>query len=105
MQGADMERRPAGPIDRVVASGGALSCSFLLGCYLGLLRLNALRAVEHHLNHSILHQRGKTEQQASDEPDVDGLDIGHLGQLRSQGRALRGQREHREDAYKERGDK
>lgn len=100
MQGADMKRRPPGPVDRVVLGSGALSKCLLLGCHLGLLGLDALRAVEHHLNHGVLHQRGKTKQQASDEPDVDGLNVGHFGQLRSQGGALRGQRQHREDAWK-----
>lgn len=96
-----MERRPPGPVDRVVLRGGDLSQGLLLGRDLGLLRLDALRAVEHHLNHGVLHQRGEAEQQAGDEPDVDGLDVGHLGQLRSQGGALGGQREHREDAWEE----
>lgn len=81
MQGADMKRRPSGPVDRVVPGSGVLSRSLLLGCYFGLLGLDAFRAVEHHLNHSVLHQRGKTKQQASNEPDVDGLDVGHFGQL------------------------
>lgn len=98
MQGADMKWRPSCPVDRVVPGGGALPCSLLLGCYFGLLCLDAFRAVEHHLNHSVLHQWGKAKQQASNEPDVDGLDVGHFGQLRSQGGALRGQREHRQDA-------
>lgn len=104
VQGADMQRRPSGPVDRVVLGSGALSHSLLLGCNLGLLGLDALRAVEHHLNHGVLHQRGETKQQASDEPDVDGLDVGHFGQFLSQGGALRGQREHREDAYTKKGD-
>lgn len=99
-----MKRRPSGPVDRVVSGAGALSCSFLLICHLGLLGLDALRAVKHHLNHGVLHQRGETKQQASNEPDVDGLDVGYFGQLRSQGGALRRQREHREDAWKDRGD-
>lgn len=105
MQRADMKRRPPGPVDRVVLSSRALSQSLLLRCHLGFFSLDALRAVEHHLNHSVLHQWCETEQQASDEPDVDGLDVGHLGQLRSQGGALRGQGEHRQDAYKKREDK
>lgn len=94
MQGADMKRCPSGPVDRVVPGSRTLSRSLLFRCYLGLLCLDALRAVEKDLNHSILHQRGETKQQASDEPDVDGLDVGHFGQLRSQGSTLRGQREH-----------
>lgn len=96
MQGADMKRRPSGPVDRVVPGSRALSRSLLFRCHLGLLGLNALWAVEHDLNHSVLHQRGETKQQASDEPDVDGLDVGHFGQFRRQGGALRGQREHGE---------
>lgn len=105
MQGADMERRPSGPVDRVVASSRALSRSLLLRRYPGLLGLDALRAVEHHLDHGVLHQGGEAKQQASDEPDVDGLDVGHFGQLGGQGGALGGQREHREDAWTRRWDK
>lgn len=93
-----MKRRPPRAVERVVLGSGDLSQSLLLGRYLGLLRLDALGAVEHHLDHGVLHQRGETEQEASDEPDVDGLDVGHFGQLRSQRGALGGQREHREDA-------
>lgn len=81
VQGADMKRCPSGPVDRVVFGAGALSRSFLLICNLGLLGLDALRAVKHHLNHGVLHQRGETKQQASNEPDVDGFDVGHFGQL------------------------
>ncbi len=81
MQRADMKRRPSSPVDRVVLGSRDLPRSLLLGCHLGLLGLDALRAVKHHLNHSVLHQRGETKQQASDEPDVDGLDVGHFGQL------------------------
>lgn len=93
-----MKRRPPGSIDCVVPWGRAFSCSLLPGCYLGLLGFNALWAVEHHLNHSVLHQRGKSKEQASNEPNVDSLDVGHFGQLGSQGSALGGQREHWEDA-------
>lgn len=105
MQGADVERRPSGPVDRVVAGSRALSRSLLLRRYPGLLGLDALRAVEHHLDHGVLHQGGEAKQQASDEPDVDGLDVGHFGQLGGQGGALGGQREHREDAWTRRWDK
>lgn len=93
-----MQWRPPGAVDRVGLGSRALSRSLLLGRHLGLLGLDALRAVEHHLNHGVLHQRGEAEQQAGDEPDVDGLDVGHLGKLRSQGGALGGQREHRQDS-------
>lgn len=86
-----MKRRPSRPIDCVVLGSRNLPQSLLLGCHFGLFSLDALRAVEHHLNHSVLHQRGETKQQASDEPDVDGLDVGHFGQLGSQGGTLRGQ--------------
>lgn len=81
MQGADVKRCPSGSVDRVVPGSRALSCSLLFGCYLCLLCLNAFWAVEHHLNHSILHQRGETKQQASNEPDVDSLDVGYFRQL------------------------
>lgn len=98
MQGADMKRRPSGPIHRVVPGSRTLPCRLLFRRYLGLLGLNALRTVEHDLNHGVLHQRGETKQQAGDEPDVDGLDVGHFGQFRRQGGALRRQREHGEDS-------
>lgn len=101
MQGADVKRCPSGSVDRVVPGSGALSCSLLFGCYLCLLCLNAFWAVEHHLNHGILHQRGETKQQASNEPDVDSLDVGYFRQLWGQGGTLRGQREHWEDACME----
>lgn len=81
MQSADVERRPSGSVDRVVPGGGALSRGLLFGRDLCLLGLDALRAVEHHLNHGVLHQRGEPKQQAGDEPDVDGLDVGHFRQL------------------------
>lgn len=99
LQGADMKRRPPRPVDHVVLGPGAFPGGLLLGRHLGLLGLDVLRAVEHHLDHGVLHQRGETKQQAADEPDVDGLDVGHLGQLRRQRGALGGEREHREDAW------
>lgn len=104
MQGADVERRPPGAVHRVVPGSGALPRRLLFGRYLGLLGLDALGTVEHDLDHGVLHQRGEAEQQAGDEPDVDGLDVGHLGQLRRQGGALGGQREHREDSWWRTGD-
>lgn len=91
MQGADMERRPPGAIDGVVPCGdigGALPRRLLLGRHFGLLGLDSLGAIEHDLHHGVLHQRGEAEQQAGDQPDVDGLHVRHLGKLRSQGRAL-----------------
>lgn len=81
MQGADVKWCPSGSVDRVVPGSRALSCSLFFGCYLCLLCLNAFWAVEHHLNHGILHQRGETKQQASNEPDVDSLDVGYFRQL------------------------
>lgn len=89
-----MKRSPSGSVDRVVPGGRAFPCSLLPGCYLGLLGLDAFWAVEHHLNHSILHQRGETKEQASNEPNVDSLDVRHFGQFGSQGSALGGQREY-----------
>lgn len=97
-----MKRRPSSSVDRVVPGGRAFPRSLLPGRYLGLLGLDAFWAVEHHLNHSVLHQRGKAKEQASNEPNVDCLDVGHFGQFRSQGSALGGQREHREDACTDR---
>lgn len=100
MQGADVQRRPSGAVDRVVARRRALSRRLLLGRHPGLLGLDALRTIEHHLDHGVLHQRGEAEQQAGNEPDVDGLDVGDLGQLGGQRGALGGQGEHREDSCK-----
>lgn len=98
MQGADVQRRPSGAVDRVVARRRALSRRLLLGRHPGLLGLDALGTIEHHLDHGVLHQRGEAEQQAGDEPDVNGLDVGDLGQLGGQRGALGGQGEHREDS-------
>lgn len=103
MQGADVQRRPSGAVDRVVAGHRALPRRLLLGRHPGLLGLDALGTVEHHLDHGVLHQRGEAEQQASNEPDVDGLDVGDLGQLGGQRGALGGEGEHRQDSC-ERGD-
>lgn len=93
-----MKRCPPGSVDRVVPGGRAFPCSLLPGCYLGLLGLDAFWTVEHDLNHGILHQRGKTKEQASNEPNVDSLNIGHFRQFGGQGSALGGQRQHWEDA-------
>lgn len=98
MQGADVQRRPSGAVDCVVACRRALPRRLLFGRHPGLLGLDALGTIEHHLDHGVLHQRGEAEQQAGDEPDVDGLDVGDLGQLRGQRGALRGQGENREDS-------
>lgn len=98
MQRADVQRRPSGAVDCVVARRRALPRRLLFGRHPGLLGLDALGTIEHHLDHGILHQRGEAEQQAGDEPDVDGLDVGDLGQLRGQRGALRGQGEDREDS-------
>lgn len=98
MQGADVQRRPSGAVDRVVAGHRALPRRLILGRHPGLLGLDALGTVEHHLDHGVLHQRGEAEQQASNEPDVDGLDVGDLGQLGGQRGALGGEGEHRQDS-------
>lgn len=98
MQGADVQRRPSGAVDRVVAGRRALPRRLLFGRHPGLLSLDALGTVEHHLDHGVLHQRGEAKQQARDEPDVDGLDVRDLGQLGGQRGALGGEREHREDS-------
>lgn len=98
MQGADVQRRPSCAVDCVVARRRAFPRRLLLGCHPGLLSLDTLRTIEHHLDHGVLHQRGEAEQQAGDEPDVDGLDVGDFGQLGGQRGALGGQGEHREDS-------
>lgn len=98
MQGAGVKRRPSRPVEGVVPGSGAFSGSLFLGGDLGLLCLDALWTVQHHLNYSILHQWGEAKQQTSDQPDVNGFHIGHFGQLWSQGGALGRQREHGEDA-------
>ena len=97
-----MDGCSSGAVDGVVLGRGLPRC-FLLAGHLGLLRLDALGAVEHDLHHGVLHQRGEAEQQAGDQPDVDGFHVGHLGQLRGQRRALRGQGQHGQDPCGQKG--
>lgn len=88
-----MDGRSSGPVDSVVFGRG-LALRLLPPGYFGFFCLDPLGAVEHHLDHCVLHERGEAKQQAGDEPDVDGFDVRHFRELGGEGRAFGGQRQH-----------
>lgn len=74
--------------------GRGLSLRLLLAGHFCSLRLQAFRAVKHHLNHGVFDQRGEAKKQTGNQPDVNGFHIGDLGQFRGQRGALRRERKH-----------
>lgn len=88
LQSADMDRRPRAIHGILLDCIPTFSVCLLRLGDSGLFGFHPFGIVQHHLNNSILHQGSKSEEQARNEPYVQGLHIRHLGKLSCKSGAL-----------------